>query len=72
MSNSIILQTQALALRRHQGTTQVPATTSWQRFKIVRPDFDVLLPILAAALLLIGFGVVAVPVAVHDLPLLLG
>jgi hypothetical protein len=32
----------------------------------------VLLPILAAALLLIGFGVVAVPVAVHDLPLLLG
>jgi len=36
-----------------------------------RPDFTVLASAVAIILLLIGFGVVAIPLAVHDLPLLL-
>ena len=72
MSSSTLFQTQAPAIYRLERTTQASTTTPQPRFKIRSADFVLLLPIIAVVLLLIGFGIVAVPLAVHDLPLLLG
>ncbi len=71
MSSSTFFQAQTTVLHKLSGAIQPPATTKRQRVKLGRPDFAVLLPVIAAVLLLISFGIVAVPMAVHDLPLLL-
>lgn len=71
MSSSTFFQAQTTVLHKLLGAIQPLAKTKRQRVKLGRPDFAVLLPVVAAVLLLISFGIVAVPMAVHDLPLLL-
>jgi hypothetical protein len=70
MSSSTFVQTASPALPHIDFGVSAPAATKRWQIKIGHPDFAVLLPI-AAALLLVGFGYVAAPLAVHDLPLLL-
>ena len=76
MSNRKLVNTAARAIsdvNHIDGLADAYKATNAERKQrgLGRPDFTVLASAVAIILLLIGFGDVAIPLAVHDLPLLL-
>jgi hypothetical protein len=71
MSDSIFVPSAIPANRSVDRIATAPAAIETEKFKLIRPDYSVLLPLAGMILLVIGFGVVAAPLLVHDIPMLL-
>jgi hypothetical protein len=71
MSNTTFVQSTIPVIRPIAPTARVLAAIKPQKFKLIRPDFSVLLPIVGIILLVVGFGVAAAPLIMHDIPMLL-
>jgi hypothetical protein len=71
MSNTTFVQSTIPVILPIARTARVPAAIKPQKFKLIRPDFSVLLPIVGIILLAVGFGVAAAPLLVHNIPMLL-
>jgi hypothetical protein len=70
MSGSTIVPSDIPALRPFARIATAPVIET-ETFKLIRPDYSVLLPLAGIILLVVGFGVAAAPLLVHDIPLLL-
>jgi hypothetical protein len=71
MPSNVFVQLHTPALRQIDHRTARSTATERRQFKLISPDFTVWVPLAAAILLSIGFGIAAVPLLIHDLPLLL-
>jgi hypothetical protein len=72
MPSNVFIPLSAPAIRQSEPRAAVCAAAERRQFKLISPDFTVWMPITAAMLLVIGFGIAAGPLVMHDLPLLLG
>jgi hypothetical protein len=71
MPSNVFVQLPTPALGQIAPRVIVSTATEQRQFKLIRPDFTVWVPLAAAILLLIGFGIAAAPLLIHELPLLL-
>jgi hypothetical protein len=71
MSSTTFVQSIIPVIRPIARTARAPVAIKPQKFKLIRPDFSVVLPIVGIILLVVGFGVAAAPLLVHDIPMLL-